>query len=74
MIDNYNYITIWSSDDSQYVGLCVEFPSLSWLSDTHEDASTGIKQLVFDCVNDMQATNESVPNPLNLCTLDHYTL
>jgi predicted RNase H-like HicB family nuclease len=34
--DRYAYRVIWSEDDQEYVGLCVEFPSLSWLGKTPE--------------------------------------
>lgn len=32
--DNYTYRVQWSEDDEEYVGLCAEFPSLSWLAAT----------------------------------------
>jgi predicted RNase H-like HicB family nuclease len=40
--DHYTYRVTWSEDDSDYVGLCIEFPSLSWLSETPESALIGI--------------------------------
>lgn len=30
--DPYTYRIGWSEEDQEYVGLCVEFPSLSWLA------------------------------------------
>ena len=32
MIDRYTYRITWSSEDGEHVGLCAEFPSLSWLA------------------------------------------
>ena len=32
--DRYTYRVTWSGDDNEYVGLCAEFPSLSWLAKT----------------------------------------
>jgi hypothetical protein len=32
--DKYTYRVTWSEDDNEYVGLCAECPSLSWLADT----------------------------------------
>ena len=29
--DHYTYRVTWSGEDREYVGLCAEFPSLSWL-------------------------------------------
>lgn len=45
---------IWSEEDQEYLGLCVEFPSLSWLAKTPEFALKGIRQLVADVVADLQ--------------------
>ena len=64
MIDIHSRIT-WSADDAEYVGLCAEFPSLSWLDDTPEAAFSGIRRLVAECVDDMQAAQELVPEPLS---------
>ena len=30
-IDRYTYRVTWSEEDQEHVGLCAEFPSLSWL-------------------------------------------
>ena len=31
--DRYTYRITWSEDDHEYAGLCIEFPSLSWLDE-----------------------------------------
>ena len=33
---HYTYRVTWSVEDNEYVGLCAEFPSLSWLAGTQE--------------------------------------
>jgi predicted HicB family RNase H-like nuclease len=58
------YRVTWSEDDSEYVGLCAEFPSLSWLAPTPEAALKGIRKLVADVVKDMDNTGETVPEPI----------
>ena len=63
-IDHYTYRVTWSPEDNEHVGLCVEFPSLSWLAATPEAALAGIRQTVEEVVIDMQTNNESVPKPL----------
>ena len=63
-IDHYTYRVTWSEEDQEHVGLCVEFPSLSWLEATPEEALVGIRKLVKECVSDMQSDNEQVPEPL----------
>jgi len=62
--DKYTYRITWSEDDGEYVGLCVEFPSLSWLADTPEKALKGIRNVVADVVLDMNNNNEPVPEPV----------
>ncbi len=62
--DRYTYRVTWSEDDNEYVGLCAEFSSLSWLAQTPETALKGIRKLVADVVKDMDASGETVPKPL----------
>ena len=62
--DRYTYRVTWSEDDNEYVGLCAEFPSLSWLKRKPEAALKGIRKLVEDVVNDMQKEGEAVPEPI----------
>ena len=63
-IDRYTYRVTWSEDDQEHVGLCVEFPSLSWLEKTPEKALKGIRALVRDCIKDLQEENQPVPDPI----------
>ncbi len=62
--DHYTYRVTWSAEDGEHVGLCVEFPSLSWLAATPEAALTGIRRMVRDVVRDMKASGEALPAPL----------
>lgn len=62
--DHYTYRVTWSPEDGEHVGLCIEFPSLSWLAATPEAALLGIRQMVSEAVADMQSTGETVPEPL----------
>lgn len=62
--DHYTYRVTWSPEDGEHVGLCAEFPSLSWLARTPEAALRGIRQVVADAVVDMQTAGEEIPVPL----------
>ena len=62
--DRYTYRVTWSEDDNEYVGLCAEFPSLSWLARTPEAALKGIRKLVADVVKDMSVSEEAIPDPI----------
>ena len=62
--DRYTYRVTWSEDDNEYVGLCAEFPSLSWLARTPEAALKGIRRLVAEVIKDMHDNSEDVPEPI----------
>ncbi len=64
-VDKYTYRVSWSEEDERHVGLCVEFPSLSWLATTPEVALKGIRKLVADVVLDLGQEGEPVPEPLS---------
>ena len=63
--DRYIYKIVWSEEDREYVGLCVEFPGLSWLAVSPESALKGIRKLVEDVIKDMMDSGESPPDPLS---------
>ena len=62
--DHYTYRVTWSEEDSEYVGMCAEFPSLSWLAKTQEAALKGIRSVVAGVIKDMKKNKEEVPQPL----------
>ncbi|MGQ0798860.1 MAG: type II toxin-antitoxin system HicB family antitoxin [Pseudomarimonas sp.] len=62
---HYTYRVVWSAEDAEFVGLCAEFPSLSWLDTSMEAALAGVAGLVEGVVADMQANAESVPEPIS---------
>jgi len=63
-VDHYTYRVTWSAEDDEHVGLCAEFPSLSWLAKTPETALKGIRRVVSEAVADMQSSGETIPAPL----------
>jgi predicted HicB family RNase H-like nuclease len=63
-INHYTYRVTWSPEDNEHLGLCAEFPSLSWLAKTPEAALKGIAKVVADVVADMQASGEPVPEAM----------
>ena len=63
--DRYTYRITWSEDDGEFAGLCLEFPSLSWLAKTPEAALRGIRKAVEKAVQDMEENGESPPHPIS---------
>ena len=60
----YTYRVTWFEEDGEYVGLCAEFPSLSWLARTPEAALKGIRRVVKRVVADMLQNKEPIPDPI----------
>jgi predicted HicB family RNase H-like nuclease len=63
-VEHYTYRVTWSAEDGEYVGLCAEFPSLSWLARKQDAALKGILKTVSAAVADMKASGETIPVPL----------
>jgi predicted HicB family RNase H-like nuclease len=62
--DHYTYRVTWSPEDGEYLGLCAEFPSLSWLASAPGPALAGIRNVVAESVADMTENGEAPPIPL----------
>ena len=62
--DHFTYRVTWSEEDKEYVGLCAEFPSLSWLDESPESALKGIRNIVADVIKDMKKNSEPVPEAI----------
>jgi len=62
--DRYTYRVTWSEDDHEYVGLCAEFPSLSWIAKNQGAALRGIRNLVAECIQDLKDRGENIPEPI----------
>jgi len=65
-VDKYTYRVMWSAEDEEFVGLCAEMPSLSWLDSSPEDALKGIRSVVKKCVKDLSANGEEIPKAISL--------
>lgn len=64
LADHYTYRVIYSDEDQEFVGLCAELPSLSWLDKDRNKALNGIVRLVREVLQDMKKTAEEPPTPL----------
>ena len=56
--DHYTYRVTWSDEDQEHIGLCTEFPSLSWLATTPETALRGIRKVVAEVVAESEIRNQ----------------
>ena len=64
-MDKYTYRVTWSEEDDEFVGLCAEFPSLSWLALNPDEALKGIRLVVKECLDDMARNGEDIPQPIS---------
>jgi predicted HicB family RNase H-like nuclease len=62
--EHYTYKVTWSPEDQEFVGLCAEYPSLSYLDENRSAALEGIVNLVKDVTKDMEINGETIPEPL----------
>ncbi len=62
--EKYTYRVIWSEEDQEYVGLCAELPSLSWLEKSQTAALRGIVEIARQAVEDMAKTRQPIPEPV----------
>ena len=65
-IDRYTYRVTWSEEDQEYVGLCTEFPGISWLEKSQEKALLGIRKLVAKTIADLKRNKETVPEAISM--------
>ncbi len=63
--EKYAYRVVWSEEDGEYVGLCAEMPSMSWLAKSQDAALRGIVTAVRAEVRGMDGSREKPPEPLS---------
>lgn len=61
--EQYLYSVGWSETDEAFVARVAEFPSLAAHGDTQEEALREIKDVVNFVLNDLQESNEPIPEP-----------
>lgn len=64
-VSHYTYRVTWSPEDAEFVGTCVEFPSLSWLAGSPVGALSGVERAVAEVAGDMRSSGEVLPIPLS---------
>ena len=64
-LDKFTWRVTWSEEDGEFVGLCAEFASLSWLATGPEEALMGIRSVVQDCIKEMIENGEDIPKPIS---------
>ena len=59
----YSFRVTWSPEDAEFIATCVEFPSLSWLAGTPEEALTGLRIVIDEVIDDMRANDAPGTTP-----------
>ena len=62
-VEQYLYSVGWSQEDEAFVARAAEFPSLAAHGDTLENALREIKTVVEFVLQDLEETDEFVPEP-----------
>lgn len=61
----YTYRVFWSEEDQEFVGTCLEFPSLSALAKDQVEALKEIDSVVATVVADMLKDGETLPEAIS---------
>ncbi len=62
-VEQYNYRSVWSSPDAEWVGLCDAFPGLSWLEKDKQAALDGIRMMVRRALDIFEEDGMAPPAP-----------
>jgi predicted RNase H-like HicB family nuclease len=66
LISRYTYRMFWSEEDQEFVGTCLELPSLSGLANDQEQALVEIRNVVRASLEWMLEEGEQPPERLRL--------
>ena len=61
--DVYRFWTEWSEEDQEWVGLCDAFPLMSWLEPDRKAAESGIRSVVAEAIEMLEAEGRPPPPP-----------
>ena len=61
--ENYTCSVTWSDEDHEYVGLCAEFPYLSYLAPSPDDALEGVREAVTFALGMFAEDSTRPPRP-----------
>ena len=64
-VTHYSFRVFWSEQDGEHVATVAEFPRVSWLAPTPDEALAGLTAALRDIVADMQTTGEPIPEPIS---------
>ena len=59
--EKYTYSVAWSEEDGEYVGLCAQFPYLSFLSPVPDAALAGVRESVAIALDMLAADGGNAP-------------
>jgi predicted HicB family RNase H-like nuclease len=63
-MNHYTYRAEWSSEHGEYVGRCIELPSVTRWAPTVREAIAAIEQAVDEFIAEREAAGDDVPAPL----------
>lgn len=63
--EEYTYRVFWSDDDNAFVATAAEFPRLSSIEGTQEEALSGMVEVVRFVINTLEEEGKTIPVPLS---------
>ena len=64
IVDKYSIRSFWSDEDESYISVCSEFPSLSAVGDSREEATEEMLTLLEFVVGELVKEGKEAPNPI----------
>lgn len=62
-VEDYAILVGRDRDTQEFVAVVREFPSLSWVAATRAAAAAGLRELLYEIIQDMYEQGEDVPTP-----------
>ncbi len=62
--DKYSIRSFWSDDDESFISVCSEFPSLSAVGDTREEATDEMLTLLEFVIGELEKEGKELPKPI----------
>ncbi len=59
----YRYYLVTTGEETEFIGLCKEFPSLSFIHESSEVALKSIIDLVEEVIEEMEQSGQPIPIP-----------
>jgi predicted HicB family RNase H-like nuclease len=62
-VPRYSVVVAWSNEDREYVATSPEWPELSWLASSEEEAIRGLRRVIRESIETLERDGSRIPAP-----------